>query len=106
MLHREIEYHPHGQTRVLTRGLAPAQAAATLILLHGRGGSPEDMAQLFESLNVPQTAAIIPEAAHRSWYPLSFLAPHEANEPQLSSALLRIETLVSALERQHIPRHR
>ena len=106
MLTREIEYHPHGQTRVLTRGPAPAQAAATLILLHGRGGSPEDMAKLFESLKVPQTAAIIPEAANRSWYPRSFLAPQEDNEPYLSSALLRIETLASALERQNIPRHK
>ncbi|HSN55401.1 MAG TPA: dienelactone hydrolase family protein, partial [Candidatus Sulfomarinibacteraceae bacterium] len=40
----------------------------------------------------------------RSWYPSSFLAPVEANEPGLSSALAKIERTVLALEAHGIAR--
>ena len=50
-----------------------------------------------DALNLASIAAIAPQAAGNSWYPHSFLAPLQANEPFLSSALRRIRSLVDNL---------
>ena len=42
------------------------------------------MASEFEAASV---AALAPQAAGNTWYPNSFLAPSESNEPGLSSGL-------------------
>ena len=43
-------------------------------------------------------AYLAPQAAGHTWYPLSFLAPREQNEPWLTSALSRVEQVVRSLE--------
>lgn len=58
-----------------------------LVLLHGRGGSAEDILSLTAYLNVKDYLFLAPQATGHSWYPLSFLAPPSDNEPWLSSAL-------------------
>jgi phospholipase/carboxylesterase len=88
---------PHAGQPVLTAGPEPQHAAATLILLHGRGAAAEDMRELLAELNVPGLAALAPQAAGRTWYPYSFLAPLAQNQPYLDSALRHIETLVAGL---------
>src|SRR5688572_27722826 len=88
---------PHAEQRVLTAGPPPEQADAVLVLLHGRGSSAESILALHEELALPTVAALAPHAAGYSWYPHSFLAPIEANQPFLDSALSRIETIVSGL---------
>ena len=40
---------------------------------------------------------LAPEAADRTWYPYSFLAPRRQNEPWLSSALSRVDRVVQGL---------
>jgi len=45
-------------------------------------------------LGGPEFAYLAPEAANHTWYPNSFLAPLEQNEPYLSSALARVESIV------------
>jgi predicted esterase len=55
------------------------------------------MLSLYGQLNLPTMAALAPQAAGSTWYPLSFLAPIEANQPFLDSALNRIESLVGDL---------
>ena len=97
---------PHAKEPVLTAGPAPEQAAATLLLLHGRGSSAEDMRALFDELNVPGLDAVIPQAAGHTWYPYSFLAPLDQNQPWLDSALRRIETLVTDLLTRGVPAER
>ena len=64
-----------------------AEAKKALILLHGRGGSAEDILSLTEYLNVKEYALLAPQARDNSWYPYSFIAPISQNEPWLSSAL-------------------
>jgi phospholipase/carboxylesterase len=78
---------PHRGGRILSAGAPPARARLAMIMLHGRGGAPEDMAGLAEYLGLPDIAIRAPEAAGNSWWPDSFLAPLGANEPGLSSAL-------------------
>lgn len=88
---------PHASQPVLTAGPAPEQASATIVLLHGRGGSAEDMLGLFDALHVENLAAVAPQAAEHTWYPQPFLSPLESNQPKLDSALRKIDTVVSDL---------
>src|SRR4051794_14405546 len=88
---------PHAGQTTLGAGPAPEAAAATLVLLHGRGGSAEDMLSLYTELRLPALAALAPQATGNTWYPNSFLAPLEANQPYLGSALRQLEAIVADL---------
>jgi phospholipase/carboxylesterase len=72
-----------------------AGATKALILLHGRGGSAEDIMSLAGELPVKDFELLAPQAAVHSWYPYSFLAPIQQNEPWLTSALGVLNRLVS-----------
>lgn len=89
---------PHRGTRVVTVGppleRGPGEGRAVAILIHGRNAEPENILDLVPRLAVPGVTYLAPAAAARTWYPLSFLAPREQNEPYLSSALGRIGMLV------------
>jgi predicted esterase len=94
---------PHARQPVLSAGPKPEEAAVTLLLIHGRGASAQSMLALYEELAVEQVAALAPQAANNTWYPHSFLAPLDANEPYLDSALRKIESLVQDLLIRKIP---
>jgi predicted esterase len=85
---------PHRDQSVLTLGAELRQAAAAVILLHGRGASAEDILGLATEMYDERFAYFAPQAAGHSWYPNSFLAPLEMNEPWLSSALAKVGTIV------------
>jgi predicted esterase len=91
---RSADDDPHAGGRVLRLGPHPEQAPATLIMLHGRGGTAASILTLYPRLNLPHVAAAAPQAAENSWYPQRFLAPLEANQPWIDSALRRVDTLV------------
>ncbi len=78
-------------------------ASKALIMLHGRGGSPEDILSIAQYLPVKDYALYAPQASGYSWYPQSFLAPPPANEPWLSSALEQIGTLADEIVQKGIP---
>lgn len=86
--------------RVLTGGVPVGEAAAALLLLHGRGGSPEGMLELARQIEPPGSgvAHLAPEAPGRTWYPHGFLEPLERNEPHLTSGLDTVAALVERLE--------
>src|SRR5262249_50636768 len=79
------------------------RAVATLILVHGRGATAESILSLHAELGLAGLAALAPQAAGYSWYPHSFLAPLEANQPFLDSALRRLESLVVDLLARGVP---
>jgi predicted esterase len=93
---------PHGGQPVVLAGRAVADAAAAVVLVHGRGGTPEDILGLVPELGRPDLAYLAPRAAGQSWYPYSFLAPLADNEPGLSSGLAVLDGLLAALEAQGI----
>jgi phospholipase/carboxylesterase len=82
---------------VLQSGAPLKQADLAVVLLHGRGGSAEDVLGLGRAFDLPNVAYLAPQAAGQTWYPLSFLAPREANEPYLGSALKKVESVVQSL---------
>jgi predicted esterase len=97
---------PHQGQPVLRLGAPPGEAKAAVLLAHGRGGSPEDVLGLAGPLRFPGVAYLAPAAAGRTWYPHSFLAPLEANEPWLSSALLRLDEVIAQLGSEGLPPER
>ena len=88
---------PHGDAQVKRAGPPPQRAKAAVVMLHGRGADASDMLRLAEVLAQPDLAYLAPQAAGRSWYPYSFLAPIVRNEPFLSSALDMLDRLLDGV---------
>jgi len=83
------------------------KAHGVVILLHGRGGSARDILSLSRILSSdPGLAFLAPQAEDSTWYPLSFLAPREENEPKLGIALKTITTLLEIVESAGLARNR
>ena len=85
---------PHRDQPVRTLGASLAQAAAAIVLLHGRGASAEDILGLAGEMYDERIAYLAPQAADHRWYPYSFMAPIAENEPWLSSALAKVAAVV------------
>jgi predicted esterase len=83
-----------------------SEARLAIILLHGRGASADDVLSLGSQFGVGDVAYVAPQAAGHSWYPYSFLAPIEQNEPGISSAFRVLSRIVDDLEQQGIPSDR
>jgi phospholipase/carboxylesterase len=80
---------------VLQAGMPLGQAPGALILLHGRGGNAEDILGLGSALAADHLALLAPQAPGHTWYPFSFLAPRQENEPYLSSALDQVRAALT-----------
>jgi predicted esterase len=85
---------PHAGAEIYEAGAPLNGARGVLILLHGRGATAEDILGLGHEIAPDGVALLAPQAAGRTWYPYSFLAPIQQNEPWLSSALGLVESLV------------
>jgi phospholipase/carboxylesterase len=85
---------PHADMPVALAGHDLKGARCAVILLHGRGSSAEDILGLAETFYDERIAFLAPQAANHTWYPCSFLAPIKNNEPWLSSAIARVESLI------------
>ncbi len=100
---------PHGKIPAATSGAPLDAARAAAVLAHGRGAAAEDMLGLARALvadgppELADVAFVAPRAADHAWYPRSFLAPTETNEPALSSALAVLESLVEQLAAAGLP---
>jgi phospholipase/carboxylesterase len=94
---------PHSGQPVVRAGRRLPEAAAAMVLVHGRGATAEGMLSLASELDWPQLAFLAPQAADFSWYPQSFRAPVEDNEPWLSSALAMLDCTLEHVESAGIP---
>lgn len=84
---------------LFSAGAPLARARAAAILLHGRGGSAEDILSLGDEFGLADVAYVAPQAENHSWYPYSFLAPFAQNEPHLSNALATVGATLAHLAR-------
>lgn len=85
---------PHQEQPTRTAGASLAAADAAVVLVHGRGATAASILELADEFAHDDVAYLAPQAARRTWYPNSFLAPVESNEPGRSSGLARIDELV------------
>jgi len=89
--------------QIITTGAPIGQAKKAIIMIHGRGASANSILSLADHLSLAADMAIFaPQATEHSWYPYSFMAPVESNEPALSSALALINELVDDITKQGI----
>ncbi|HEV2832799.1 MAG TPA: dienelactone hydrolase family protein [Hanamia sp.] len=87
---------------IVIAGKKLEDATKALIMIHGRGGSAEDILSLAGHLQVKDFALLAPQASNNSWYPYSFMAPPSQNEPWLSSALSLLKETVNDVMAQGI----
>lgn len=85
----------HDAKATLRFGKPLSTARGAVILIHGRGSSPNDIAGLADALPGAGLAFLAPAAEGGTWYPQRFFVPTEANEPWLSSALGVIAALAA-----------
>jgi phospholipase/carboxylesterase len=90
------------QKQIITAGITTGDAAKALILIHGRGGSAEDILSLADHFSLKEAKLVAPQATNHTWYPYSFLAPPAENEPWLSSALAVLKEVVADLNKEGI----
>jgi predicted esterase len=77
-----------------------------MVMVHGRGGTADDILTVTGELAVPGYAYLAPQAAGNTWYPYSFLSPIAQNEPGISSGLAAIGDVLETIERAGIPAER
>lgn len=96
---------PHSGQRVVRAGAPLDTARAAMIMIHGRNAGPENILDIAPVLDRPDFAFLAPAAADGTWYPFSFMAPRERNEPGISSGLAVIEALATDLMSRGFPSH-
>lgn len=84
----------HQGQPVLQFGKPLEKAELVVILLHGRGATAESMLPIARELQMNGASIQVPQAALNRWYPNSAFGSLETNEPDLSSALETIDSLV------------
>lgn len=97
---------PHGGRPVAARGRPLGQGRGVMIMVHGRGATPEDLLALPPLLGHPDWTFLAPAAAGGTWYPFSFLSPIERNEPGISSGIAVVHGLVDDALAAGIPADR
>jgi predicted esterase len=97
---------PHLGQPVAAAGPPLSEAEGAAVLLHGRGAPAEDMLGLAAELDQTGVAFLAPQASAYSWYPQSFLAPLDRNEPWLSSALDLVATVLRRIGDAGVPPRR
>jgi phospholipase/carboxylesterase len=87
----------HQDQPVVTAGRRLGEAEAAVVMVHGRGATAESILELAREFGRPDLCYVAPQAAGHTWYPYSFMAPMEQNEPGLSSGLARIGEVLDLL---------
>lgn len=97
---------PHVSQPILRCGPAPTHARLTMILMHGRGATAEDILALSREITATDIAYAAPQAAGGSWYPSSFLAPMAQNERGIESAFGVLSRLIASLHAEGVESRR
>ena len=99
---------PHADGELYRAGAQLEHAKGVVILLHGRGGPARDILTLSRALaptNIP-VAFLAPQGAGFTWYPNSFLVDRDLNQPELNSALGRVQSVIDLALAAGIPLER
>ncbi|MFA5552686.1 MAG: dienelactone hydrolase family protein [Trueperaceae bacterium] len=97
---------PHEERIAATAGEPLGGAKAAVIMIHGRGDNAPGILGLASAIHVPGVAYVAPQATHNTWYPNSFMAPTESNQPWLDSALQTVGGVVDQVVEAGVPREK
>ena len=97
---------PHAKPQILQAGAPMDEARIVAVMLHGRGAGAQDILNLSQEFSARDVAYLAPQAVGNTWYPYSFLMPLEQNEPNLTSALRVLETLLASLAEKNFSSER
>lgn len=97
---------PHAGQPVSAVGPPLGQGRAVVVMVHGRGASPDAILSLVPRLALSDVTYLAPAAAGNTWYPYTFLSETAKNEPFLSSALASLGRIVTDLAARGIERRR
>jgi phospholipase/carboxylesterase/glyoxalase family protein len=97
---------PHRDQPVISAGRPLGEGRGVMIMIHGRNAAPANILTLVPSLDRPGFTYLAPAAAHGTWYPYSFLAERDQNEPGLTSGLGVIDRLVGEVVEGGVPKDR
>lgn len=96
----------HEEQRTYTAGAPAQEARAAMVMIHGRGATAPSILTLAQELPQEGFAFLAPQAARNTWYPNSFLAPLQQNEPHLTSALTTVGALLEEIAAAGVPAER
>jgi predicted esterase len=85
---------PHAGQPLAAAGAPLGKSPVVMIMVHGRNAAPANILSFVPAFERPGITYLAPAAAGGTWYPLSFMAEKEKNEPGLSSALWVLDQLV------------
>ncbi|WP_311172343.1 alpha/beta hydrolase [Halobellus ordinarius] len=94
---------PHGDQPIRTAGAAPDEADLAVVLAHGRGARADGMLQFASEIDREGIHYAAPQAQRGTWYPNRFLAPTDANQPHLDSALSHLGRAVEEAQSGGLP---
>lgn len=94
---------PHQDQELHVAGTPPADATAAVVAVHGRGATARSIAQMAGEVHRDGLAILAPQAARNTWYPNSFLAPVEQNEPGRSSGLQAVGDAIETATDAGVP---
>jgi len=93
---------PHAGQPLASAGAPLGESPVVMILVHGRNAAPANILSFVPAFARPDITYLAPAAADRTWYPLSFMAEREKNDPGISSGLWVLEQLVDRVARSGI----
>ncbi|MFC6988821.1 alpha/beta hydrolase [Haloplanus sp. GCM10025708] len=94
---------PHQDQPLVTAGTSLDAADAAVVLVHGRGATARSIIGMAEEFHHEGVAYLAPQAAGNAWYPNSFLAPIESNQPGLDSGLRAVGDAVDEANDADVP---
>jgi phospholipase/carboxylesterase len=97
---------PHRNQPIVQSGAPLGAGRAVMIMIHGRNAAPANILSLVPAFERPEFTYLAPAAADGTWYPFSFLAERERNEPGITSGLGVIERLVNDAVAHGVPKER
>lgn len=97
---------PHQKSKTVTGGAEPKKAAGAIVMVHGRGATAESILPLANEFDAENFHFVAPQASGNTWYPYSFMAPSENNEPGISSGLQAIFNIIEDLEEKGIQKEK
>lgn len=95
--------NPHQNQPVAVTGVDFDKASKAMIMIHGRGASAQSILALSKEFeNTDDFVFLAPQASGHTWYPYSFLAPRDQNQPGIDSGLQAIGDIIEKLNEQGI----